>query len=135
MLCRTERKIFQGIFIPLTINDLEILSGNNKLRMAYLDGLSYMHDLVVRFTDMPDHSYYEINEALINCGKIKFKYFRGESTLSEHFAHNFETASYFGTQGESILSTNDFESIENMKRDATSYLKALLHTYNMVRTE
>ena len=129
-----KTKIFKGIFVPLSARDIKILSDNNTLRMAYLDGLSYMHDLVINYTDTPDNSYYGKEDAIINCGQIKEKYFNGKGSLDCHFKDNFETASYFGSQADSIIAINDFEGIADLKINTSAYIKALLHTYNIVRT-
>lgn len=130
----TPSKEFQGIFIPLSANDLAVLCQNNFLRSKYLDGITYMHDLVALYSDYPSPPYFDQEEALINCGAIKDKYFKEKNSLSKHFKYNFETAAYYGGQGLSTLGAESPENISRMKRDATAYIKALLYTYNIVRT-
>lgn len=130
----TPSKEFLGVFIPLSANDLARLCADPTLKAAYLDGISYMHDLVSSYTDNPTHNYFEVEEAIIDCGVIKQRHFNGKDSLSKHFKYNFETAQYFGTQGQSIIGVDSAENIILLKRDSTAYIKALLQTYNLVRT-
>jgi hypothetical protein len=130
----TLSKEFQGIFIPLSATDLVKLSYDETLKYAYLDGISYMHDLVSSFIDSPDHQYFKVNEAIINCGVIKKRFFEDSDSLSKHFTHNFEVAHYYAAQSHSIIAADTMDDIIILRRDATSYIKGLLHTYNLVRT-
>ena len=130
----TPSKEFLGVFIPLSANDLAKLCDDMELKNMYLDGISFMHDLVIIYSDNPFATYFNIQEAVINCGTIKEKHFNGKDTLSKHFKYNFETAQYFSSQGESTIAAASADNINILKKDATSYIKGLLHTYNIVRT-
>lgn len=127
-------KEFLGVFIPLSANDLALLCQDPELKAKYLDGITFMHDLVAPYSDYQSNSYFEYEEALIACGTIKDKYFKGKDTLAKHFKYNFETASYYGSQGISTIGAESVENINRMRKDATAYINALLYTYNIVRT-
>lgn len=130
---QTKSKIFKGVFLPLSPADIITLSKNIELKMAYLDGLSYMHDLVIPFTYYETHKYFLTQETLINCGQIKSKFFNEKDSLSLHFEANFESSQYYSNNGYSILELNIFEETENLKRDTTNFINSILHTYNIVR--
>jgi hypothetical protein len=119
--------------VPLSSSDIAILIDDQELRDVYLDALTYMQDLVCPYWDRPEPARFDVQDAIINLGELEKRHFFSESSLDKHVQDNSETARNIGNQGPITLSDGSPDDKESLKRDATSFMKGLLFTYNQVR--
>lgn len=122
-----------GLFVPLKAEEFAQLTQDQERREAYLDVLSYMHDLVAPYWDHPEPSRLEAQDASIGFGVLVKNHFKRGDSLSEHVEENAETAKYFAEQGRIIQANRVVQEQIELRRAATRFMRGLLYTYERVR--
>jgi hypothetical protein len=123
-----------GLFVPLSASNIAILVEDSELRSAYLNALTYMQDLVCPYWDRPEPARFDVRDAEINLGNIEQNYFPSDSSLDRHVRDNSETARTLAEEGRIKLAEGSPKDKESLRRDATSFMKGLLFTYNQIRS-
>lgn len=123
-----------GLFVPLAARDIGVLAEDEERLKVYLEALTYMQDLVCPYWDHPEPSRFSPEDAIIDLGRIEETHFASEASLDRHVRENSETAKTLSREGRIVFEEGAADERENLKRDATSFMKGLLFTYNQVRT-
>ena len=131
MLIRPRQRT--GVFSPLPAEAIPVLLEDPDLRERYVTALCYMHDLVCPYWDYPDAPRFGAQDARIDLGATQEIFFSSDSPLSRHVQDNIETALTLGERGADVVLQGSEADRLMLKREATSFINGLLHTYNQVR--